>query len=92
MEKFPVKSQDTAHRMLAGEAIVVNFHSSFFYNLNPVGAFIWEHCDGQHTVAQIAGKLAEEYDVTLEEAARDCRQFIEELVEQGLLQWRGEPA
>ena len=92
MERFSVKNQNTAHRMLADEVLVVNFHSSFFYNFNPVGAQIWERCDGRHTVAQIAGELAEEYDVTLEAATRDCRQFTEELVEQGLLQWRGEPA
>lgn len=87
MERFPVKNQDTAHRKLADEAIVVNFTSSFFYNFNPVGTFIWERCDGEHTPEQIAGELAEEYEVSPEEAVRDCREFIDSLVEQGLLQW-----
>ena len=87
MEKFPLKTKDTAHRVLSDEAIVVNFRNSFFYNLNPVGTFIWERCDGQHTPAQIAAALAEEYDVLPEEAARDCQEFIDSLVEQGLLQW-----
>lgn len=91
MEKFPVKSQDTAHRKLADEAIVVNFHSSHFYNFNLVGAHIWERCDGQHTVAQIAGELAEEYEVSLEEATRDCREFIDGLVAEGLLAWQEAP-
>ena len=52
----------------------------------------YKFSDGRHTVAQIAGELAEEFDVTLEAATRDWRQFIEDLVQQGLLQWRGEPA
>jgi len=88
MERFPIKSQDTAHRKLADEAIVVNFTSSFFYNFNPVGAHIWERCDGQHNVAQIAGELAEEFEVSLEEATRDCREFIDGLVAEGLLAWK----
>ena len=87
MERFPVKTKDTAHRVLADEAMVVNFQNSFFYNLNPEGTFIWERCDGQHTLEQIAGELAEEYEVSPEEAVRDCREFIDSLVEQGLLQW-----
>ena len=87
MLKYPVKSQPTASRILGGEALAVNFRSSFFYNLNPVGTFIWERCDGQHTLAQIAAAMAEEYDVLPEEAERDCQEFIDSLVEQGLLQW-----
>jgi len=73
--------------VLSDEAIVVNFQNSFFYNLNPVGTFIWGRCDGQHTLRQIAADLSEEYDVSREEAARDCQEFIDSLVEQGLLQW-----
>lgn len=64
----------------------MNFQSSYFYSLNPVGTFIWERCDGNNTVVQIAEALASEYEVTLEEAARDCQEFIESLVEQGLLE------
>src|SRR4030042_1263561 len=88
MEQYPLKSKDTAHRTLGEEAVVVNFQSSFFYHLNPVGTFIWEHCDGKHTLVQIAAALTEEYQVTPEEAAQDCRQFIGELVTEGLLEWR----
>ena len=86
-EQYLQKTKDTAHRVLSDEAIVVNFQNSFFYNLDPVGTFIWERCDGQRTLEQIAGELAGEYEVSPEEAARDCREFIDSLVEQGLLQW-----
>ncbi len=86
MERYPVRNPDTAHRMLADEAIVVNFKSSFFYNFNPVGARIWERCDGRHTVAQIAQELAEEFDVKVEEATRDCQEFIDGLVAENMLE------
>jgi coenzyme PQQ synthesis protein D (PqqD) len=66
---------------------VVNFWNSFFYNLNPVGSFIWEGCDGQRSLEEIVAALAAEYEVAPEEAGKDCREFIDSLVEQGLLQW-----
>jgi hypothetical protein len=87
MEKFLIKTKYTAHRILSDEAIVVNFQNSFFYNLNPVGTFIWERCDGQHTLDQITAELSEEYEVSREVAAEDCREFIESMIGQGLLQW-----
>jgi len=88
MRKVPVKTKDTAHRVLADEALVVNFQSSFFYNLNPVGTFIWERCDGSRDLGQISQAVVAEFEVNQEEAARDCREFVESLVEQGLLEWR----
>ncbi len=91
MERYPIKSQDTAHRVLEGEAIAVNFKSSFFYAFNEVATFIWERCDGRHRVADIAAALTEEYDVDLAEAARDCQQFIGELETEGLLTWAPAP-
>ena len=87
----PVKTKDTAHRVLNNEALVVNFNNSYFYNLNPVGAFIWERCDGRHNLPQIAAAVAEEYEVTPEEAEKDCQAFISSLVEQGLLEWVPSP-
>jgi pyrroloquinoline quinone biosynthesis protein D len=91
MDRYPVRSQDTAHRTLAGEAIAVNFKSSFFYALNEVATFIWERCDGQHRVADIAAALAAEYEVDPAEAARDCQQFLREMVAEGLLTWAPGP-
>jgi hypothetical protein len=86
MKKRMKRAPKTAYRILAEEAIVINFDSSFFYNLNPVGTFIWERCDGSHSIDEIAAALAQEYEVEPEEAARDCREFIQELLDQGLLE------
>jgi hypothetical protein len=76
---------------MAGEAIAVNFHSSFFYSFNQVGTFIWERCDGRHTVAQIAAALAEDYEVDRDQAIRDCQEFISGLVAEGMLTWVSAP-
>jgi hypothetical protein len=91
MKGYPIKVKDTAHRTLVDEAIVVNFKKSFFYNLNQVATFIWDLCDGQHNCAQIVAALTTEFEVTPEEAARDCHEFIESLVKEGLLEWADSP-
>jgi hypothetical protein len=56
-----------------------------------VGTFIWERCDGRHSVAQIAEELTEEYEVEPEVAIRDCEQFLQELVQEGILVWGPSP-
>ena len=91
LDAYPLKSKNTAHRVMSDEAIIVNYESSFFYSLNPVGTFIWERCDGRHSLEEIARALVEEFAVDPETAARDCRQFVAELVEQGLLKLRSGP-
>lgn len=86
LQRYPVRKAELAHRTLGDEAVVVEFQNSYFFSLNPVGTFIWNHCDGQHSIRQIAAAIAKEYDVSLDEAARDCQDFVESLAEQGLLE------
>ncbi len=91
MPQYPVRRDSTAHRVVGDEAIIVNFQDSFFYNLSPVGTFIWERCDGEHSMAQIINEVVKEYDVEAEEASRDCEQFLQELVQEGILEWHPGP-
>lgn len=86
-ERYPHRTKNTVHRVLGDEAMVSNLSQSSFYNLNPVGTFIWERCDGRHSIKEIGAALAAEYPVVLQEALEDCLQFVNELVEEGLLSW-----
>jgi hypothetical protein len=91
MQRYPARAEATAHRTVGDEALIVNFTDSFFYNLSPVGAFIWERCDGQHSIAQIAAAMVQEFAVEPEVAVRDCEQFVQELVQEGILIWNTAP-
>jgi hypothetical protein len=83
--RYPEKSARVVSRVVGDEVIVVNFDNSQFYSLDAVGTFIWERCDGRHTIADIAQQIVIEYEVSLEQAAQDCQEFIEDLQKQGLL-------
>jgi hypothetical protein len=87
VERYPIKTGDTSHRVINREAILVNFQNSFFTISIRSGLLFGT----QHTLSQVAASLVAEYEVTLENALQDCRKFVEQLVEQGLLQWRSDP-
>ena len=91
MKRYPLKTKDIADRVLGEEAIVVSFQNSFFYNLNSVGTFIWERCDGRQSLDQIAAALVAAYEIELPEAAQCVQVFTDSLVDEGLLCWQDEP-
>lgn len=47
-------------RELAGEMLVYDRNNDEAHCLNPTAAFIWAHCDGETTIAQMAQLLAGE--------------------------------
>lgn len=46
------------------------------YNLNELGAYIWNLIDGNNSNQQIAEKIIAEYNVDLETAIKDVNNFI----------------
>ncbi|MBL1150595.1 MAG: hypothetical protein AKCLJLPJ_00877 [Fimbriimonadales bacterium] len=48
--------------------------------LEPVGAFVWKHCDGKHTCEGIARLLSGEYKLSKVEAEASLVSFLETLL------------
>ena len=55
------------------------------FNLNEVGAFIYDTIDGQKSLAEILNQLLGEYDVSRDKAVRDIEHFITAMVNKGVL-------
>ena len=55
------------------------------FELDAIGAFVWRHCDGKHTVQQIIRKLASEHRLNLREAEVPTVQFLHTLARKGLI-------
>jgi hypothetical protein len=51
------------------------------YNLNEVGAFIWEHMDGKSKLGDIIKMMMEEFDVSSDRAEEDLCEFVRRLEE-----------
>ncbi|MGB7547690.1 MAG: PqqD family protein [Terracidiphilus sp.] len=59
---------------------------STVFMLNPTGTVIWEAADGNTLVSSIVKeKVCAEFDVPVEQASADAMEFIDTLVEHGIL-------
>jgi hypothetical protein len=75
-----VRSETVVARKIAGECLLVPLARrgadlDSIYNLNRVGAFIWERIDGLKSSAAIAADVALHFDVGPEQAAADLCEF-----------------
>lgn len=73
-------------RLFEGEIIIAVPGGEYMEVLNETGSRIWDLLDGSRGLKAIAAVIAEEYDVTPEDAERDVREFVEELSRRRLLE------
>ena len=81
----PQKNPHAAARVYDGQAFIVVPQTTRYEILNGSGSRVWELIDGRRTGEEIAGIIAEEFDVSLEEARKDVGTFLEDLKEHGML-------
>jgi len=55
------------------------------FELDSVGSFVWDCCDGRTTVKQIIRRLANEYNLNLREAEVSTLAFLKMLASKGLI-------
>lgn len=64
---------------------VILLLSGMMHQLNLVGGLIWQQCDGERALADIAAELASEFSVEQAEVESDVEEFVAELAERGWL-------
>jgi hypothetical protein len=55
------------------------------FELDAIGLFVWQHCDGKTSVQQIIRKLADRYNLGLRQAEVPTVQFLNVLSRKGLI-------
>lgn len=65
-------------------AVLFDPDTGHAFGLNPVSVFVWQRLDGRHTVADILAELRATCDKVPEEAEGHIRDFIDDLMHQGL--------
>lgn len=55
------------------------------FELDSVGVFVWDCCDGKTSVKQIIHKLSKKYDLNLREAEVSSLTFLQTLARKGLI-------
>jgi pyrroloquinoline quinone biosynthesis protein D len=64
---------------------VILLLSGMMHQLNLVGGLIWQQCDGENTIADIASSLGREFDIEQAELTDDVIDFVADLKERGWL-------
>jgi hypothetical protein len=93
----PRRHPDVAWRNWDGEVVILTpaghdpdappeQHDGSEHDLNPVASRVWELCDGERSVLQIAQSLADEFEVDEQVAAADAAEFVLELSRRKLIQ------
>ena len=84
-------SEDIVAREIEGDMIIVPLVAGIgdtedeLYSLNEPGKAIWKKLDGEKSLDQIAGELAEEFSAPLEEIRTDVLGFATEMVKRRIL-------
>ena len=85
-DQYVTKSNAIASRTLGDETIIMSTADSTIFMLNPTGSVIWEAADGTTPLSRIVEeKVCAEFDVTVEQASADAKDFVDELAEHGIL-------
>ena len=74
-----------AWRQVEEEAVLLNVDTSEYYSLNPVAAEIWEKLEKGETLRKTVKFLAASYGEPSEKIARDAREFLSDLLREGLI-------
>ena len=82
------KDQSVVSRKIADEVILVPIRRNVgdlesIYNLDEIGARIWDLIDGKKKIKEIKTILLEEFDGTEEQVTSDLKDFIGQLESMG---------
>ena len=75
----PKRRPDVLSRLIDGETVVLDRQAGLVHQLNQTASYVWERCDGQSTMTDIAHGLAQTFDVDLSVATRDVTAMIRQL-------------
>jgi Coenzyme PQQ synthesis protein D (PqqD) len=82
----PKRRTDVNVRMIDGEVVVLDRQAGLIHQLNQTASYIWDRCDGQSTVAELADQLAVAFDVDANTAVHDVATLIVQLHRLGLIE------
>ena len=84
------RNDNFVFRKIGDEMILVPIKDNvgdmgYIYNLNELGAFIWQHLDGSNRLVEIKKMILEEFEVSTQEAEVDLCEFVDDLKEIGAI-------
>ena len=84
--RYAIDQDNSAWRVVDGEAVLINAETTFYYGLNPTATRIWKLLlDKDLTVEEIADGIASDFDESSAGIAESIKRFLDELTVERLL-------
>ncbi len=77
-ESCPKRGDQVIVQRAANDLLLFNMEDGNYYSLNEIGGRIWELCDGNHSVSQVIGALAVEYDASEQVLEQDVLELLQD--------------
>lgn len=81
----PKISLDVLSKTVNEQEVVVELSTGNYFAMNSMGSLIWNKLKQGYGIAMIADGIANEYDVTLEQATEDLNEFLVVLKNENLI-------
>jgi len=81
----PKRRDDILTQRLDDSQILLNLVKGMYYELDDVGARVWELCDGNYAVSEMVALLCQEYDAPPDVIGADLIELLEDLSGEGML-------
>jgi hypothetical protein len=93
VEQLFVRSQAVVSRRVAGETLVVPVRGrvgdlASIYSFNQTGSLIWQSLESPKGFAELVSIVEQEYTVAHDQARRDVKQFLHDMLSADLVQAR----
>lgn len=84
-EQYLIKDHEVLFTSMGEDAVLLHVQRGDYYSLNKVGARLWVLTDGSKTIADLAGQITQEFDISLEQAEVDIIELAQQLEKEGLV-------
>jgi len=85
IDTFIRKNDRVPYRIIEGEAILVNVKSGEVIHLNEVGAAIWSFLEAEKKISQVVNHICENFEIDEKTTREDTLEFIQSLLDNGLV-------
>jgi hypothetical protein len=76
-ETKPIKLSEIKERNVGNEIMLYDLTGKTIHVLNDTASFIWNFCDGNHTVSDMAKNASELFNIPVEQAIPDIEECLE---------------
>jgi hypothetical protein len=81
----PVRRDGVLARRVDDVLVLLDPETGQYFQLNGVGADVWELCDGNVTIDEIVTTLERRYNVARSTVLEDVQALVDSLIEENLL-------